>query len=423
MVKKITLKNGLRILLVPQKDSLSVMVRVLVSTGSEYETKNLSGISHFLEHMCFKGTKKRPKPIDIAKEFDGIGAINNAFTSRENTGYFAKVRLEHLDKALDLLSDIYLNQIFDKDEMEKEKGVVIEEINMYEDIPSDKIWDIYLDLIHGDQPAGWAVLGTKESVKNISKKDLINYHKKYYVADSTIIVVAGGFDENEAVKKIEKYFGHISKSPKIKKPVFIKKQNNIKIKLTPKKIDQTHFIMGFPALTAYDDKKYILNVLADILGGGMSSRLFQKVREQMGAAYYIGATHSFYTDHGEAEIYGGVDNKKFIDVAKAVSFEIKKIKTKKITKAELEKAKEHIIGGFVLSLETPSQFGGFYGSQEVALGKYKHPEEIISQIQSVSAEQIQGLANEIFKLEKLNLVAIGPFKEGDEKKLKQIINF
>src|SRR3989344_2092477 len=206
---KTTLKNGLRILTIPRKDDLATTFLVLVEAGSKYETKEISGLSHFLEHMCFKGTEKRPKAIDIAGELDGLGAECNAFTAQEYTGYSAKVEAHKLDQALDIVSDLYLNPVFDIAEIEKEKGVVIEELNMYEDLPMRKVNDLFMELLYGDQPAGWDIGGTKEVVRSLTKEQLVAYRQAHYVPQATVVVVAGAFDEQDIIKKIEAAFGAI----------------------------------------------------------------------------------------------------------------------------------------------------------------------------------------------------------------------
>ncbi len=214
MYKKIVLDNGLRIIIVPKPDSLTTTILILVEAGSKYETKEINGISHFLEHMCFKGTKKRPQPIDIASELDAIGANYNAFTSMEYTGYFAKAQPNHFDITLDVVSDIYMNQIFNHQEIDKERGVIIEEINMYEDLPMRRVQELFTTLLYGDQPAGWDIAGRKEVIKKITRDDFINYHNKHYLAKSSLVVVAGKFNENEVAEKIKLAFSSIKAGEK-----------------------------------------------------------------------------------------------------------------------------------------------------------------------------------------------------------------
>ncbi|MDI6734258.1 MAG: pitrilysin family protein [Patescibacteria group bacterium] len=422
MIKKITLENGLRVILAPQKESFSTTVLVLVEAGSKYETKEISGLSHFLEHMCFKGTKKRPSQVQIANELDSLGAVYNAFTGHEYTGYYIKVRNTHLDKALDIISDIYTNQIFDENEIKKEKGVIIEEINMYQDIPNRDVWDVFLKLMYGNQPAGWNIAGDKETVIALKRNDFIKYHKQHYVAKGTVVVVSGNFNEEEAIGKIKNYFSEILKEEKFSKIKTIDSQEKPSLSLKHKETDQTHLIIGIRSLfNVFDGRKYILDVLAEVLGGGFSSRLWQRIREKMGVAYYIGAGTDLYTDHGYLAVNAGVDNKRAEEVITAVLEELALLKKEKISKEELDRAKEHLIGGIVLGLETSSQLASFYGDQEILIKEILTPKEIIKKIQEVTGEEITELAQKMFVDEKLNLALIGPFK--DEEKFERILTF
>lgn len=413
------LANGLRIITLPHADSLASSVFVFVETGSKYETKEINGISHFLEHMCFKGTKNRPRSIDIASELDGIGAAHNAFTSHEYTGYFAKAQPKHFDKILDVVSDIYLNQLFDPAEIEKEKGVIAEEINMYEDTPARKISDYFLHLLYGDQPAGWDVAGRKEVIAALKRDDFVDYHAKHYVAEATIVVAAGAFDEKEAMRKIEEKFSVISAAGKHPKIKTAESQSAPRVFLKMKESDQTHLILGFRAFDIFDERRFVLDVLADILGGGMSSRLFQRVREEMGAAYYVYADADLYTDHGYLAAGAGVDNKKAEDVVKAILEEFLKLAEHPVGEEELRRAKDHMIGGLMIGLETSNQLASFYGGQEVARGSFLNPSELSERIEKVTAGEILALAKEIIRDDKLNLALIGPFK--NEEKFAKIL--
>ncbi|PIR44094.1 hypothetical protein COV23_01645 [Candidatus Wolfebacteria bacterium CG10_big_fil_rev_8_21_14_0_10_31_9] len=421
MFKKIVLDNGLRIVLVPQPGNLATTVLVLTETGSKYESKEISGISHFLEHLCFKGTTKRPNSIDISAELDGMGAFYNAFTGAEYTGYFAKARANHFENILDVVSDIYLNQIFDTEELEKEKGVIIEEMNLYEDIPMRKVQNLFMELLYGDQPAGWDIAGNKDVIRNLTKDDFVKYHKMHYVAKSTIVVIAGAFDEIKAVEKVKEYFSQITDQLKVVKLPTIDTQSNPTVSLIHKKTDQTHFILGVRALNVFDKRKYIIEVLSDILGGGMSSRLFQKIRNELGAAYYINAGSDLYTDHGYLAVSCGVDNNRVLEIISVVLEELKKLANEPIPEKELVRAKEHLTGNLILSLETSNRMAEFYGGQEVTSGDMATPEQIIEKINLVTAEEIMTMAKEIFQNQKLNLALIGPFE--DKEPFEKILTF
>ena len=420
--KKITLENGLRIILAPQPGNLAVTVSVLVEAGSKYETKEINGISHFLEHMVFKGTQKRPSALAISSELDGIGASYNAFTSHEATGYFAKVRTDHFEKALDVVSDIYLNPLFDSKEIDKERGVIIEEINLIEDQPSSRVWDVFTDLLYGDQPAGWRILGPKENIQKITREDFLNYRNSHYLPKSTVITIAGNFDEQKAIDEVKKHFSDFKTGEKKSKIKVIESQSEPSVSIKYKDSDQTHLVLGFRAFDVFDDRRYPLGILSDILGGSMSSRLWQKVREQMGAAYYVRAGADLSTDQGFFAVSAGVGNEKFEPVLRAVLEELKKIKEEGVFDKELDLAKEHIIGRLILGLETSDELAGFYGEQEILERKIEEPEEIIKKIEAVKEGDIINVAKDIFQNNKMNLAFIGPFKKEEEEKFKEILN-
>ena len=414
MFKKSILKNGLRIVLVPMKNSMATTFLVLVEAGSKYENKEINGISHFLEHMCFKGTKKRPSALVISSEMESLGAVYNAFTGQEVTGYYAKVSPDKIDNALDIISDMYMNPLLEEKEIQKEKGVIIEEINMYEDLPMRKVHENFMRLVYGDQPAGWAIAGKKEVVLAVNREKMASYRKKHYVPEATTIVVAGAFPEKVMLKKLDKIFGSLSRSNKIGKEKVIELQNKPKVNLETKQSDQTHLVLGFRAFGMFDERKYILSVLCDILGGGMSSRLFQKIREGLGAAYYINCGSQLFTDHGIMAISAGVDNKKINIVIKAILDELNKIKNNSVSKKELDKSKNHICGSMMIGLETSDSLAEFYGEQELFKEKILDPEQVIKKIKAVKASDIKALAKEIIQNNKLNLAIIGPFQNTSE---------
>jgi len=418
--RKTTLNNNLRVITIPMPDSLTTTVLVLVEAGSKYETKEINGLSHFLEHMCFKGTKKRPKSIDISSELDSIGAVYNAFTGMEYTGYFAKARTVHFDDILDVVSDMYLNPIFESKEIDKERGVIIEEINMYEDLPMRRVQELFTNLLYGDQPAGWDIAGRKEVIKKLTRDDFIKYRQEHYLGQSSLVVVAGKFNEEGIVEKIEQAFTGIKISRKTPKIKTIEFQDKPEVLLKSKETDQTHLILGSRAFDIFDERRYVLEVLSDILGGGMSSRLFQKIRNEMGAAYYVSAEADLYTDHGYLAASAGVDHNKIDRVIEAILEEFRNLAEKPVENKELERAKEHLIGRLIIGLETSDQLAGFYGGQEIVTKKIITPQETIKKIQKVKSEEISGVASEIFQNQKLNLAIIGPFKEKErfEKILK-----
>jgi len=420
MFQKITLSNGLKVITVPQKGTKALTVLVLVATGSKYEKKEINGISHLLEHLLFKGTKKRPNQLAIVEPLDKVGGIYNAFTGEEYTGYFAKVGSNHFETALDVISDIYLNSKLDLKDIEKEKGVVIEEINMYFDHPSSYVLNLWEKLLYGDQPAGWGIIGTKKSVNGISRQQMANYIKSQYVAQNTIVCVAGDIGNGNLVaEKVKKYFSGIRKEKPLSKTKVREKQSKPEVLLQERKTDQTHFCLGVRAYDIFHPKKYALDVLASILGGMMSSRLFIKIREELGAAYYINTAVSAFTDSGYLVTHAGVDNQKLEKAISMILEEYRKIADKGVPEEELKKTKDCLIGKMDLLLESSDALASFYGLQEVLEKQTLRPEEICDRINKVSRKEIQQVARDIFLPSKLNLALIGPFK--DSEKFKKLL--
>ncbi len=412
MFQKITLKNGLRIIFVPQKNSQTVTVLALVGTGSKYETKKTNGISHFLEHMFFKGTEKRPNALAVSEIMDKLGGAFNAFTSEEHTGYYAKVGAFHFEAALDWVSDIYLNSLLPKKEIEKERRVIIEEINMYLDTPMLYIGELWKSLLYGDQPAGWDVAGTKENVAKISRKELFNYMSSQYVARNTIVCVAGKIPFLQIKNKINKYFSKIKIGKNFSKPAVSEKQEKPKLSLFYKKTDQAHLALGVRTFyNFFHPQKYAAGLLSVILGGMMSSRLFTEVREKLGLAYYVKTSAEADTDTGYLVTLAGVDNSRVDKAIVAILREYKKISKKKVPVAELKKAKDNFKGKLSLGLETSDAKAFFYAGQELLQNKILTPEEIFREIDKISANDIIKTAKDIFKPERLNLALIGPFKD------------
>lgn len=418
--KKKVLKNGLRIIVVPMKNSPSVTVMSLIEAGSEYETKDKNGISHFLEHMFFKGTEKRPTSLDISREFDSIGAKYNAFTGNELTGYYGKAHPKFFDKILDIISDMYLNPKFPEAEMEKEKGVIIEEINMYEDLPQFKVQEVFSELLYGDTTYGWSIAGPKENIRNMKREDFVNYRKAHYVASKTIIVVAGNVNAGEAFKKIEKAFKNISTGKRILKKKVAEIQNKPAVKIQHKDTDQIHIIIGLRTFSIHDKRVSVLRVLSTIIGGGMSSRLFQKMREELGICYYVKSSVDHLTDHGHFSISAGVDKTRLVEAVQGILGELKKIRDEKVSDEELKKAKDYMTGHLYLGLESSDSLVEFYGGQEIMREKMKTPQEVEKEIQKVTASDIAKLAKQILKNESLNMALIGNIQ--NQVELKKIFS-
>jgi predicted Zn-dependent peptidase len=419
--KKITLKNGLRVVTVPMKNAKSVAVLILVGTGSKYETKDINGISHFLEHMFFKGTKKRPNTLKISETLDMIGGQYNAFTSKEVTGFWAKVDKKHTDVALDWISDMFLNSKFEPEEIEKEKGVVIEEANMYLDMPSAYVGELFEELLYGDQPAGWRIVGEKENIQSYTHEKMIKYYQKHYATDNTVICVAGDINPKQIAKKIDSYFGKVKKHEALGKVATKDVQSKPQVMVHYKKTDQTHFCLGVRAYNMFDKRKYALSLMSIILGGNMSSRLFISVRERNSLAYYVHSSVDTTTDTGYLVTQAGIKNESLHKAIELILKEYKDLRDVEITPRELKKAKDYLRGSTSLGLDGTDAQASFYASQEVMEGKMFSPEEKLKLIDKVTVSDIKKVAEEIFRQEKLNLSVIGPIEEKEKAELEKLL--
>lgn len=406
--KKIVLSNGLTLLLVHKADSLSVTTLVLVRAGLLFENKKTNGISHFIEHMCFKGTKNWPKSIDLSREFESMAASYNAFTGAEYTGYYATVRPKHLERSISLLADLYKEPLYDEGEMDRERGVIKEEIKMYDDQPNTRIQELFGEMLYPDEPAGWNIGGTPESVDGIKAADILKYRQKHYTATNTVIVVAGDLDSIPVKKIITKHFGDIVAGTMVKRGRPKHLQHAPEIKEEKKNIDQTHFILGFRSFGSTHKDRAKIGLLAKILGGGMSSRLFQKIRIEMAAAYYIGANQVARTDHGVFAIYGGVNTSQLKPVISAVMDECRRTLHDGVTADELRLAKDNVLGGIELGLETSYDLASFVGYDQLLEGKTYKIKEIEREIESVTTDDISNLAAKIMVDKGLNLAVLGP---------------
>ena len=408
-VKK--LANGMRLLLVPMPDQRTATVLVLVEAGSKYETKEKNGISHFLEHMCFKGTSNRPNQLIISRELDGMGAEYNAFTGHEYTGYYAKVAAAHLPIALDLVADIYCNSLFRDEDIAQEKGAIVGEIDMYEDMPMRKVADLFMSLVYGDQPAGWEVAGPKELITTFTREDFMAYRTMHYVPSATTVIVAGKFSEKKIESFIKKNFASLKKAKKYSKKAVDDTQSTPSLLIKEKESDQTHLVVGVRSYPLTHKDYPILGVMAAVLGGGMSSRLFQRVRTEMGLGYYVHAANNSFSDHGIFAASAGVVNDRAPEAVSAILAEFRRLKTDLVPAVELKKAKDMMAGRLMLGLESSDEIAEFFGFQEILRKKLSTPEELVKRMAKVTSADIQKIANDIFVPEHLNLALIGPWKD------------
>jgi predicted Zn-dependent peptidase len=415
-------QNGLRALVIPMENNPTVSIMAMTSTGSIHENKDNNGISHFLEHLHFKGTKKRLNAKIISEEFDSMGSLNNASTDSEITAYYAKGDSKNFSKMLDLISDMYLNATFPEKEMEKEKGVIIEEINMYEDRPQNQVEELLNSLLYGDQPMGRSIAGTKENIRKMTRADILDYKKKNYVAEKTLVVAVGKVDKEKAFKEIEKKFKDIPVSKGLLAVKTKEKQDKSQVKTKNKKTDQTHLSFGFRAFSYLDNKNSAkVTLLSDILGKSMSSRLFLKLRGEMGVAYYVSANNFTSRDCGYLSIIAGVSNDRLKEVIKEILKECKRIAEEGVDEKELNKVKAIRISCLKMSLESSDGVALDYGYQELLKNETPSLDERIRRIKEVTTKDIQKIAQKIFRNDNLNLAIVGP--DLDEKEIKKVCKF
>jgi len=412
------LKNGLKVILIDTKAFPSVTTLLLVGAGSRYETKENNGIAHFLEHMFFKGSPKYPTPYEVSTAIEGLGGAWNAFTSKDYTGYYIKATNEHFNTMIDILSDILLHPLLDPREIEKEKGVITEEINMYEDMPQSRVGEIFENLLYPHSPLGFDVIGTKESISSFSKKTFTDYMDSLYRPSNGVLIVAGGLGgRTDYLKKIEDTFGQWE-DHRFKTYERVKEaQRSPQIQMYTKKTEQAHFCLGFRAFPFSDHRRYALTVLSTVLGGGASSRLFMEVRERKGLCYYIHTSRQHYADSGNLATQAGVpkDIVKLKLAVNATLEEHKKLSLGNITDEEISRAKEIIKGHFFLSLEDSYNVASYYGKRNLLERSMVSPEDYIVELGKVTKDDITTLAKTLFVPNNLNIAVVGPFEQTNLK--------
>lgn len=398
------LNNGLRIITEHMRDVDSIAFNIRVGVGSRAESISQSGMSHFLEHMAFKGTKTRTA-FEIAKAFDDIGGVFNASTGRESTSYYAKVLKKDLSIGIDILIDILMNSTFPEDELEREKGVVIQEIFQTNDSPSDIIFDKYMEAAYKDQSFGRSILGTQETVKSFTREDLNDYTREHYFGENMLLAVAGNIEHEEIVALTKDALSKIH-SKELKKNEGADYTGSEY--LEHRKLDQVHLLIGLPGVSCHDDKYYTFKVLDSILGGGMSSRLFQEVREKQGLAYSIYSFNSSYTDTGILSIFAGTDSSNLDKLLQSITTELKKLCTNDLKAEEVSRVKERIKSQILMSRESTSSRAETLSYYYSNYGKYISKHELIEKISAVSAADIQETAEKLLsQCEKTTLAAIG----------------
>jgi predicted Zn-dependent peptidase len=406
-----TLDNGLRVLTANLDHAQSVTCMVMLAAGSRYETPDTNGIAHFSEHMFFKGTQRRPSARDIAGEVDSIGGEFNAFTGKEYTAYYVKCAAEHRDVALDVLADMLRNSRFDAEEIDREKGVIIEEMNMYFDTPRDYIGGVYESLLYGDQPLGWDIIGRKETVREATRDTFMQYLDRWYKPPRMIVGIAGKIGD-DALARATELFGDLP-SGETGEPQPAREHQSERVRVFTKQSDQAHLILGVPSYPVEHPDRYALQMVATVLGGGMSSRLFTEVRERRGLAYYVFGLNHSYTDAGSLYSQAGVDINRIEEAVTTIATELKKIAAEPVPSDELEKARNFSKGRFVLQLESPQGLIMFGLRKEVLENRAPDPEEVLAGVDAVTGEDVQRVARDLIDDEKLRLALIGPFDDAE----------
>jgi predicted Zn-dependent peptidase len=403
------LDNGLRVLTANLPEAQSVTCMVMLSAGSRYETPETNGIAHFSEHMFFKGTERRPSARQIAGEIDAIGGEFNAFTGKEYTAYYVKCAAEHRDVALDVIVDMLRNSRFDAEEIDREKGVIIEEMNMYFDTPRDYIGGVYEALLYGDQPLGWDIIGRKETVRGATRETFTSYLDRWYHPERMVLGL-GGRVGDDVLERAQELLGDLP-AVETGNPDPVEPHANGRISVFTKQSDQAHIVLGVPSYPIEHPDRYVLQLLSTVLGGGMSSRLFTEVRERRGLAYYVFGLNHSYTDAGSLYAQAGVDINRIDQAVTTIRDELRTIASEAVPADELEKARNFAKGRFVLQLEAPQGLILFGLRREVLEGRAPDLDEVLDGLNAVTGEDVQRVAQDLITNERLRLAVIGPFED------------
>src|SRR6187551_1535802 len=390
----------------------SVACFVMLAAGSRYETKDTNGIAHFAEHMFFKGTERRPTAREIAGEIDSIGGEFNAFTGKEYTGYYVKCAAESRDVALDVLVDMLRHSKFDPEEIEREKGVIIEEMNMYFDTPRDFIGGVYEELLYGDQPLGWDIIGRKDTIRAASRETFTEYLDHWYRPDRMVVGIGGQIGDGLR-ERLEELLGDLEPRETGDPPAVVLGENGSRVKVHTKASDQAHLVLGVRSRPLTDPDRYVLQLIATVLGGGMSSRLFTEVRERRGLGYYVFGTNHAYTDAGSLYAQSGVDINRIDDAVTTIVEQFRLLASEPVPTDELEKARNFAKGRFVLQLESPHGTIMFGLRREVLEGSAEEPQAVLDALDAVTVQDLQRVAQDVIGRNALNLAVIGPFEDAE----------
>jgi predicted Zn-dependent peptidase len=409
---KTTLANGVRVVTGPMSGVRSASLIFYYNVGSRYEPSPIAGVSHFLEHMLFKGTERRPDPMTISEEIESVGGLLNAATGRESTSYWCKVPSTHFELAFDVLADMLRNSTFDVTELDKERKVIYEEIRSVQDVPEDLVHDLIDQLVWGDDPVGREIAGSEETVGNTDRAKMVDFWQRNYGPERLVVAAGGDIRHEDVVTLTERFFGDLTPQgePDHYVPAVVN-QTAKRVQVVNRETEQAHLCVGFPALSYHDERRYAQSTIEAILSAGMSSRLFQEIRERRGLVYSVYGYFRGYEDVGQGVIYAGTDVDRVEETISAVVGELQKIRDIPVPPDELENSKTLRKGRLLMGLEDSRSVASWVGSQEATYGEIKTPEQIMELIDAVTVEQVQAVASEILQGDRLGLTLIGPYED------------
>ncbi|MDP3685306.1 MAG: pitrilysin family protein [bacterium] len=414
------LPSGLRLLVLPMSGTNTVSFFLVARTGSRQETPELAGISHFLEHLFFKGSKNRPSTRQISEAIDGVGGEMNAFTSKEVTAFYAKASRRHAELIVDVISDMVLHPLLDPKEIDRERGVVIEEINMYEDTPMRSIGETFEETLYGQHAIAHPVIGTKENITRFSRETILRYLKRQYRAQSVVACLAGDVDPAEGFAMLRRALRALPEGRAPSPRPFRRNFGRDRLRLKEKATDQTHVVIGVPGISALHRDRPVIDLTSVILGGGMSSRLFLEVRERRGLAYAVRTSPDYFMDTGYVATQAGVGSEKLLDACRVILQEHAKLRKVRVSSTELNKAREFVKGRLLLALEASDEVAQFAVLQEVLLNRILTPDDIFRRLDAVGPSDVQRVARRAFADRQFRLVAIGP--KLPERELSRVLD-
>ena len=420
--EKTTLDNGVRVVTGPMTGVKSASLILYYGVGSRFEDPTYQGVSHFLEHMLFKGTERRPDPLMISQAIESVGGILNAATGRESTNYWAKVPSTHFPLAFDVLADIVCNSVIDADELNKERNVIVEEIRSVFDTPEDLVHDVIDEAIWGTQSVGRPIAGTEETVGAIDQATMADFWKRNYRPERLVVAAAGDLTHDDVVTLAEQHLGALAaEGPADESEPSASDQEDVRITLIERDTEQAHLCVGLPALPYSTERRYVQGTIEAILSSGMSSRLFQEIREKRGLVYSVYGYFRPYEDVGQGVVYAGTDLERVEEAISAIIGELRKLRDEGVPEDELERTKELRKGRLLMGFEDSRSVASWLGSQELTYGEIRTPEEVMARIEAVTAADVKELADELFQTAKLNLALIGPYS--DEQTFRSILQF